>query len=162
MASVPSKDEVLAKLDGLTYQQRAHYAATVGRLNATSPALPALINDMRKVYILSFFSFITAIYSFIFFCSTPLPMYHNMKLMKASQKCFPNNRLTFQSTITKTTLHLHVLQYLIIWKCWRRRSHHPLFFLSNLLLLNMWDCRRGKQERIITHITTILISTKLI
>ncbi len=46
--SLPTKAEVVAKLDGLNYQQRAAYAAGVGRSkNAT---VKQLIKDMQKVH----------------------------------------------------------------------------------------------------------------
>lgn len=49
MAGIPSKDEVLAQLDSISYHQRARYAGSLGRDLSSSSSLSSLISDMRKV-----------------------------------------------------------------------------------------------------------------
>ena len=113
-APIPLKGEVLSRLNASSYQQRAHYAATLGRDHQQSPKLQELINDLRKVQ--SILSGVSCNISDLQ-CSTHPQPYLNMKQMRDSQKCSLNNRPMWPSTTTRTTSPSRVLQHPITCKC---------------------------------------------
>lgn len=73
---LPSKASVQEGLDGRTYQQRARWAAMVGRDHSKNPQLKELILEMRKVYLY----FLLSLLLFSLFpdscCLTPLHHQH--------------------------------------------------------------------------------------